>query len=228
MMKQLRYTFVALFAFLVIIFHAQAQFMTDINGRVVQEFSYTDVEGSPYFLDGEWYSGTIRAMKGQVFDGVRLRFDAYKNEVEYTRDNKLYRLGPEVLEFTIPTGSELCQFRRGFPAVGSLSEQTFYRVLHDGVTKLLKYHEKKMREEKAYNSATTTKRFETTERLYILKDGTMTLVRRGDRKGIMALLADKRDLMEYTIKEQQLNLKEEEDITKLLEEYDAYKAGKKG
>jgi hypothetical protein len=56
----------------------------------------------------------------------------------------------------------------------------------------------------------------------------MTLVRRGDRKGIMALLADKRDLMEYTIKEQQLNLKEEEDITKLLEEYDAYKAGKKG
>ena len=205
----------------------QAQFMQDINGRVVTETTYTDVEGSPYLVS-EWNKGIVRSAKDdRVYDGVKMRYDAYKDELEYEQDGKLYRLGPEVAAFSIPTGDALYEFQRGFPAVGSLTENSFYQVLHDGNTKLLKHHKMNMREEKPYNSATVTKRFDPTEQLYVLKGGRMYPVKKNDKKGLLKLLSDEKNLMNYIIKEEQLDFKSEGDMVKLLEEYDAYKAGRK-
>jgi hypothetical protein len=217
-----------LFTVVYMITSVQAQFMQDINGRVVSEITYTDVEGTPYLFE-EWNTGIVRAKENaKVFDGVKMRYDAYKDEVEYEKNGKLYRLGPEIMAFTLPTGDALYEFRSGFPAVGDQTEQSFYRVLSDGNTKILKRYEMKMREEKPYNSATVTKRFNMQEQLYVLKKGTMYPIRTNDRKGIMKLVSDEKNLMNYVIKEEQLNFKTEDDIVKLFEEYDAYKAGRKG
>jgi len=224
----MRKTIISLFGLVCLITSAQAQFMQDINGRVVNEITYTNVEGSPYLFE-EWNTGIVKAVKNEkVFDGLKMRYDAYKDEVEYEKDGKMYRLGPEITAFTLPTGDALYEFRRGFPAVGGQTENSFYRVLSDGNTKLLKRYEMKMREEKPYNSATVTKRFDLDEQLYVLKNGTMYPVKTNDRKGIMKLLSDEKNLMNYVIKEEQLNFRTEDDIVKLLEEYDAYKAGRKG
>ena len=224
----MRKTIISLFAGLCLIASAQAQFMQDINGRVVTEVTYTDVEGSPYLFE-DWNTGIMKAVQNdKVFDGLKMRYDAYKDEVEYEKDGKMYRLGPEITAFTLPTGDALYEFRRGFPAVGSQTENSFYRVLSDGNTKVLKRYAMKMREEKPYNSATVTKRFDLNEQLYVLKNGTMYPVKTNDKKGIMKLVSDEKNLMNYVIKEEQLNFKTEDDIVKLLEEYDAYKAGRKG
>ena len=67
---------------------AQAQFMQDINGRVVTEQTYTDVEGSPYLFE-EFNKGIVTMVKdNQVHDGVPMRYDAYKDELEYEKDGK--------------------------------------------------------------------------------------------------------------------------------------------
>lgn len=205
---------------------AQAQFMYDINGRVVSEMSYTDVEGTPYFTEG-WNTGLVNPVKGNPVDGVKMRYDAYKDELEYEKDGKLYRLGPEIKEFSFMTADEKYIFRNGFPLVDNQIPASFYRVLHDGTTKLLKRYEMKMREERQYNSATTTKRFFMAEELFVLKDGTMTALKKNDKKTLLSLLADEKKLMEFAIKEQELNFKNDLDVVKLLEEYDAYKAGRK-
>lgn len=204
----------------------QAQFMYDINGRVVSEMSYTDVDGTPYFIE-KWHTGLVTPIKGNPVDGIKMRYDAYKDELEYERDGKLYRLGPEIKGFSFLTADDKYVFKNGFPAINNQSTNSFYQVLHDGTTKLLKRHEMKMREEREYNSATTTKRFFLVESLYVLKDGTMTYLKKNDKKGLLNLLSDERKLMEFAIKEQELNFKNELDIVKLLEEYDAYKAGRK-
>lgn len=218
----------SLFGVLSFVTSVQAQFMQDINGRVVNEITYTDVEGSPYLFE-EWNTGIVRAVENEkVFDGLKMRYDVYKDEVEYEKDGKMYRLGSEITAFTLPTGDALYEFRRGFPAVSDQTEKSFYRVLSDGNTKVLKRYEMKMREEKPYNSATVTKRFDLDEQLYVLKNGTMYPVKTNDRKGIMKLVSDEKNLMNYVIKEEQLNFRTEDDIVKLLEEYDAYKAGRKG
>lgn len=206
----------------------QAQFMQDINGRVVTEMTYTDVEGSPYLVE-EFHKGILTMAKGnQVHDGIPMRYDAYKDELEYEKDGKHYLLGTEIISFSIPTGDALYEFQRGFPAVGDLTENSFYHVLHDGNTKLLKHYGKRMREEKAYNSATATKRFDGTEQLFVLKGGRMHPIKKNDKKELLSLLSDEKNLMNYIIKEEQLNFKSEGDMVKLLEEYDAYKAGRKG
>ena len=206
----------------------QAQFMQDINGRVVTEQTYTNVEGSPYMIE-DFNKGILTMAKGnQVYDGIPMRYDAYKDELEYEKDGKHYRLGPEITSFSIPTGDALYEFQRDFPAVGDLTENSFYQVLYDGTTKLLKHYGKRMREEKAYNSATATKRFDGTEQLFVLKGGKMNPIKKNDKKELLSLLSDEKNLMNYIIKEEQLDFKSEKDMVKLLEEYDAYKAGRKG
>ncbi|WP_207503403.1 hypothetical protein [Telluribacter humicola] len=205
---------------------AHAQYMTDVNGRVVSEYKYTDTEGSPYLLDDKWITGTLRTTSDKVVDGVKMKYDIFQDELEYEKEGKLYRLGAnEVVEFAMPTGDALYIFRRGFPAIDDQTESSFYRVLHDGNTKLLKRFESKKREEKQYNSATAVSRFVPNEQLYVYKQGKMHPIKKGDKKALLSLLSDKKNLMEHNIKEQQLNLKSEVDMVKLLEEYDAYKAG---
>jgi hypothetical protein len=205
---------------------AHAQYMSDVNGRIVSEYSYTDTDGSPYLLNDQWITGTIRTANDKVIDGVKMKYDIYKDELEYENEGKLYRLGAkEIVEFVMPTGDALYIFRRGFPAVEDQSTSSFYRVLYDGNTKVLKRFETKMRKEKQYNSATAVNRFVPSETLYVLKDGKMHPIKKGDRKKLLSLLSDKRSLMEYNIKEQQLDLRSELDMVKLIEEYDAYKAG---
>ncbi|HEV7347447.1 hypothetical protein [Telluribacter sp.] len=205
---------------------AHAQYMTDVNGRVVSEYKYTDTDGSPYLLNDQWITGTIRTTNDKVVDGVKMKYDIFKDELEYENEGKLYRVGAkEIVEFVMPTGDALYIFRRGFPAVDDQTEASFYRVLHDGNTKMLKRFETRQREEKQYNSATRVNRFVPSENLYILKQGKMHPIKKGDKKKLISLLSDKRKLMEYNIKEQQLNLKSELDMVKVLEEYDAYKAG---
>ncbi len=217
-----------LFALLGLTAVADAQFMYDINGQPVRENTYVDVEGSPYLFD-EWYKGIVKVAKtGKVYDDVKLRYDAYKDELEYEKEGQLLRLTSEILEFSIPTGDALYEFRRGFPAVGDQNENSFYRVLYDGNTKLLKRYEMRLREDRAYSSATTTKRFDLGEETYILKDGQMNKTKKNDKKGLLKLLADEKNLMNYVIKEEQLDFKTDDDTAKLLEEYDAYKAGRKG
>ena len=224
----MRKTTMSLFGVVCLIASAQAQFMQDINGRVVTEVTYTDVEGSPFLFE-DWNTGIVKAVENdKVFDNLKMRYDAYKDEVEYEKDGKMYRLGPEITAFTLPTGDALYQFRRGFPAVGDQTASSFYRVLSDGNTKVLKRYEMKMRKEKPYNSATATQRFTLDEQLYVLKNGVMHPVKTNDKKGIMKLVSDEKNLMNYIIKEEQLNFRTEDDIVKLLEEYDAYKAGRKG
>lgn len=220
-------TIVHFIGFLWIITSAHAQFMYDINGRVVTEIQYTDVEGTPYLME-DWYTGSVTMAKGgKVYDGLKMRYDAYKDELEYEKDGKLYRLGPEISAFAIPTGKDLYIFQNGFPAVGDQKQNSFYRVLHDGTTKLLKRYEMKMREDRPYNSATTIKKFDLGQEMYVLKDGTMYPMRKNAKKDLLDILSDEKNLMQYVIKEEQLNFKTENDIVKLLEEYDAYKAGRK-
>lgn len=66
----MRKTIISLFAGLCLIVSAQAQFMQDINGRVVTEVTYTDVEGSPYLFE-DWNTGIVKAVQNdKVFDGL--------------------------------------------------------------------------------------------------------------------------------------------------------------
>ena len=195
--------------------HAQGMFIQDINGRPIFENGYTEIEGSPYLKD-EWSRGNVKAKhNGKTYELAKMRYDTYKDELEYEENQKSYRFSSEITEFTTTSGV----FRNKIPAYESLSGRNFYQVLYDGKVKLLKRTVTKIQTEKLYSSATTTKRFVKDEFLYLFKDGAITRLKK-DKKALLEALSDKQADLEAFIKEQKIKFSKEEDFLRVLEKYE--------
>ncbi|MCE6988701.1 hypothetical protein [Dyadobacter sp. CY323] len=220
-MKYLR-RFFLLSPLLIAHFAMSQQDSTGLAGTPYKEAS-ASTDGSHYLFK-EWYSGSVRTSDDKVHDGVKIRYDLAKDEVEYKADSAIYRVSANVTEFNLPTGTDLYTFKSGYPAVGEYSDKTFYRLLYDGNTKLLKKYTKPIKVEKA--SATMT--MDPTAKLYILKDNKMNPVQLSNRNSFMKLMTDEKNKLNYVIREQQLDFAAEDDLIKLMEEYDSYKAGRGG
>lgn len=200
-----------------------AQDSTGLAGTPYQETALAAGQTSPYLFK-EWYSGTVRTSDDKVHDGVQLRYDLVKDEVEYKTGSGLFRISSGVTEFSIPTGTDLYTFKSGYPAVGDQTEKSFYRVLYDGNTKLLKRYAHPIKVEKA----SATRSMDAGAKLFILKDNKLNPVQLSNRNSFLKLLTDEKNKMQYVIREQQLDFAGDDDLARLLEEYDSYKAGRGG
>lgn len=220
-MKYLRRIFLLL---PVLIVHSvMSQDSTGLAGTPYTESTSAAGDGTHYLFK-EWYSGSVRTSDDKVHDGVKIRYDVNKDELEYKADSGLYRVSAGVTEFNLPTGTDLYTFKTGYPSVGEYTDKSFYRLLYDGNTKLLKKYVKPISVEKA--SATTN--LDPSAKLYILKNGKMNPVQLSNRNSFLKLLTDEKNKMQYVIREQQLDFAGDDDLIKLLEEYDSYKAGRGG
>jgi hypothetical protein len=198
------------------------QDLASLNGKPYQE---TSSEGAKaiYLLPNS-YSGSIRMQDDKFYDGVQLRYDIVNDEIEYSKDSALFRVSDGVKEFTIPSGIDLYTFRSGFPAIKGLTGKSFYRVMYDGETKLLKRYASQIKEEKA----NPTVNMEPDAKLYIVKGDKISAVSLKDKNSFLKLLTDEKNKMQYVIKEENLEFDGDDDLVKLLEEYDSYKAGRGG
>lgn len=199
---------------------AQGVFLTDVNGQVLRANKYVDVQGSPY-LDEVWKVGAVTAANNKAYPNLKVRYDVYAGELEYMQNNQPYRLSPAAIkEFRIANENEMV-FRNGFAAVNNNTPTTFYQVLVDGPTKLLKQLKVNIIENKPFNSATTTKEFQKQELYFIAKpDGTLQKIQK-NKKSVLAALPEQKDRVEKLIKEQDLNLNDETNLIALLESYNA-------
>ncbi len=192
-----------------------AQFITDINGRPFVEIKYTDIEGSPY-LNDNWSVGFAKAKhNNKTYELKRVRYDIYKDELEYDVAGSYFRLSDQITEFSCGDGT----FRNGFTNAEPLTIRSFYQILYDGKIKLLKRIAAQIATEKLYGSASETKRFLKEEALFIQKNGILTRIKK-DKKTILEILSDKQPQIEAFIKEQKLKPTREEDIVKIIEKYD--------
>lgn len=206
-----------LFALIVILNSASA-FAQELTGTPV-----TDTTSTQYLLPN-WYSGIIRMNDDKVFDGVYLRYNLAKDQIEVKQDSSIFRIEKGVKEFNIPSGSDLYIFRSGFAPYKTLTTESFYRVIYDGKTQLLKRYQSPIQVEKA----AATRTLEPDAKLYVVKDSKVNEVFLKDQNSFLKLLADEKNKMRYVIKEENLEFDAEDDLMKLLEEYDAYKAGRGG
>lgn len=197
---------------------AQGVFLTDVNGQVIRANKYVDIQGSPY-LNDEWKEGTVTAANNKSYPNLKVRYDVYAGELEYMQNNQPYRLSPEAMkEFRIVDNGEMV-FRNGFAPTNNNTQTTFYQVLVDGPTKLLKQLKINMMENKPFNSATVTKEFQKQEYYFVAKpDGSVQRIQK-NKKSVLAALADQKDRLEKLIKEQNLNLNNENSLITLLEGY---------
>lgn len=202
---------------------ASAQFAENINGVPMREISgYTNVEGSA-FLNDQWAKGMVKMADGRTFKDVLLKYDQVKDEL-YFKDKKgdtLIFVDP-VREFKVEyaSGDDAHEklFRNGYKNIPNSTENSFFEVVSDGTAQLLKRTTKSIAESKEYNSTTVVKRFDENVKYYIIVSEKVIPIKR-DKKSILAALTNKQPQLENFMRTNNINLKNDEDLVKLMAYY---------
>ncbi|TCD00032.1 hypothetical protein EZ449_21080 [Pedobacter frigidisoli] len=196
---------------------AQINTVGSYKNLITVKESRADLQGSPYLLS-DWTAATIKFSPGIEPKTENIKYDLLddvliikgEGDTEYT-----FTDAPK--EFKLSTNNEI--YRNGFSPVDKMTEKTFYNVIYDGKVKYLKKLSKMVIESKGYNSATVEKKVADETNFYIAKAGEKPVKVKGNEKSIIAVLGKNEALSKY-IKENKLDLKSTEGISKLLTYYD--------
>ncbi|WP_345952523.1 hypothetical protein [Mucilaginibacter sp. PAMB04168] len=203
---------------------AHSQVLADVFGNPVKPNSYVEVEGSPYYFKEGWHPAVITLSDKSVIKDVDLKFDIVEDKLYFKAQNgETMSFTKPVREFTFNVGKDVtspAHFKNGYNGIPDFSFDAYFEVLAEGKAQLLKKVFKKVAENKMYGSATITKTFVENVRYYIVTS-TATIQIKNDKKSVLLALPDKKDLLEAYIKENNLNLKKDTDLTKLITYYNS-------
>lgn len=223
-MKQYLYLFISYSVIFGANIHfAKAQYAEDFRTKTVLEKQYVDMKGSPY-LNDDWSAGVVRMVSGTTFKDMSLKFDQVSGDLIFkNKEGKILGFADRVNEFRLTDKDKVSHlFRSGYKAVDANSEKTFYEVLYDGGTVLLKDPKKNIVEHRSYNSSTTVKSIIETPAYYLQVNGQLVKIKK-DKKSILSALGNPAQLDKY-IQDNKLNLKEDADLAKLMLYYDSIKS----
>lgn len=194
----------------------------DADGKAVNTAAVQDVTGSSdYKMD--WADGAITRKSGKQYNNLKLKYDAYDDVVLFqdSNGNPLAPVFADVNGFTLKGMSDNQSdmvFANGFPAVDNQTPASFYVVLSNGKTKLLKHILKTVKETQGFGDGTVTKNFESQQVYYVLKNGSMTKIK-PEEKDVTAALSDKSAQVTAYAKENKLGFKKDEDLGKIFDYY---------
>ncbi len=219
-MRFLRLTLITLvFTGLYNLAHGQ-EFIKDNQGRVMMIQKYTDVQGTP-FLSDNWTKAIVRLKANGNFSNMQVKYDLVEDQLLFrdAKSDQPMEFIDQVLEFKLVAddGSSTV-YKKGFKASDGNTSNNFYQVLYDGGTQLLKRKVKKVIEDRPYNSAVTVKTFNEVETYYIAKANEPLKIKK-DKKQILTALADHAAELEKYFQENKLNVKDDEDLIKLIAYY---------
>ena len=178
----------------------------------------TDFDNTPYIPQSGWQSGYVKAKSGKIFKIDSLRFDAYRNLVEYRFQQQTYTPIFEVSEFGFANGKV---YANGFKPFDGLSEETYFEILYRDKTYLLRYERVGLLDITAYNSASRTKHFDFNDSYYLLQSNGAFI--RSGRLNSSLLTNTKnheKKVKEY-IKNNRLNIRNSESWKLILAYYDS-------
>ncbi len=197
-------------------------FITDVNGRPFEN-KYGDYTGSIYNNDAYTLSDVV-LNDGRKFHHVKTKIDFLSQQMIFmSSEGKVGILGngsvKEIAYYTtLGSTSPDLTFRTGFPKIDLLTPNNFYQVLADGKCVLLKSISKFLTENKNELSGEISRTIETVENIYVFFDGKMTRLKK-DREAVLDILIDKRKELIKFKEENNLDLKKNDDLVKLVMKY---------
>ena len=222
MLKLFYSSIICCFLFATNINFAAAQYTEDFRAKTVLEKTYTDVKGSPYLLDN-WSLGIVKMASGFSYKDMSLKYDQVTGELIFQdKSGKSLGFADPIAEFKIIGNNNAFRiFRSGFKATDNNSDKSFYEVLYDGGTTLLKDPRKNIVEHRAYNSSTAVKSIVETPAYYVVVNGQLIKFKK-DKKALLAALPNS-DKLESYIQDNKLNVKDDTDLAKVVLYYDSIK-----
>jgi len=197
------------------------QLVFDQQDRALLTSDNLREEGTP-LLTVRWLSGLVKFSNGTTYKSDFLKYDLEKDQLYFkdTKSDDLLLFALPVSEFSLQIGKENLLFKSGYAAVDRNKPSSFYQVLVEGGVQLLKHRVKQPFDERAYNSATTTRTYKEDEYFYVAKNNTPVKIKK-DKKQVLAALGNHAAELEAYITEEKLNLKNEEDLMKLIVFYNS-------
>jgi hypothetical protein len=201
------------------------QFMHYIDSKPVMTIDYSEINGSPY-LKPDWQPGNFTLANGfKSKEAIWLKFNMVTDKVTF-KDEKV---GAE-MEFVVPVqeftlslaesdGAITRLFRSGYKDIEGTTPASFFEVISDGKTQLIKKTVKTLLETVVIGAPTKQRTFiEKSTKYYLVVDGKAQMVK-NDKKSILAALADKQAALDTYLKANKINFKSEADLGKLIAYY---------
>lgn len=217
---------------LVVVYSTQAQGIYYGNGQSVKIKGKEDIEGSPYYKD-DWLIGTIKMEAGNTISDMALRFDLYRNDLTYLKNDSIFVVSAPMKEFSVKeirNGNFVTTvFKCGYASNGIMTEKTFYEVLADGNISLLRYLKVNLEKDGSigmgqYSTSEVTKSYirKSTLLVYDANKKVFFEVPKRDREAfLLGIVGKKKSELSRYIDKQRLNLKDEEDFAKLINYYNS-------
>lgn len=183
--------------------------------------AYVNVKGRPY-IPMAFGRGYCLRFDGKK-DTLLARLDTHLQHVEVF-DHKTGRVSLRQGAYrqcqleVIDEG--LLLFRTGFPAIGKLTEGSWYQVLHDGKTKLLKHTAAIIQNECYDYGGIRQPCFKNTE-TYYLQAANKQLVNVDKGEQLWAFFGPRQAEMETLAKQRKLKIKRWDHVSQLLQAFDS-------
>ncbi len=197
-------------------------FRSYVSNQMVLTKDFTDIRGTP-FTTTDWAKGTVTTADNKTYTNLDVKYSDYEDKLYVRSSNDDVKgFDDRVNDFTLSyqkDGKEvLDHYRKGYNNVPGFDSKSFFEVLVDGKTQLLKKSIKKVQEKNEYGSMTSNKSFNTSTRYYIYQSNKANLLKK-DKKSILAILSDKQPQLEEYIKKNNLSLKTDDDLIKIVSYY---------
>ena len=183
--------------------------------------NFSDVSGSPYLFK-DWSDGLVKFTSGRQLKQFKLKFDCVKNQLVLQFQGTSFAAESKVSEFVmIPKfgkNDDSIFFKKGFPAIGRGTTETFYQVLVEGKASLLHLHSKNVIEEQQFGGTSVYRHFEDEERDFIFVNNEMFQVDR-DKQSILTILPDKAPELKNFINENDFRMRSPEDLKRVVKKY---------
>ena len=176
----------------------------------------SEMYGNPY-LFRDWSAGTVKFTSGRIVNQFKLRFDCVRNQLLLQFQGSTFAAESKVQEFVIYTNKkkDSMLFRKGYPAIGNGTDNTYYHVLLDDKVHLLRLVSKNIIEEKELIASGRLRgRLEDVEKFYLLKNGVMVLLPQ-DKEQLLIALPEQANVLSQFIADNDLRFKTPADYIQL-------------
>lgn len=191
------------------------------DGRSDKTIDFSNVSGNPYLFK-DWSEGMVLFSSGRLMKQFRLKFDCAQNRLMLLFNGATFAAESKVKEFFIfqknGKGKDTMIFRKGFPAAGLGTDETYYQVLTTGKAMLLRLFSKTVVEETPLGAASVQRHFEDNEDFYLLRNNQLMLVNK-EKGSLVELLKDHTVELKQFIGESQLKMRSAEDLCRVVRKY---------
>jgi hypothetical protein len=195
-------------------------------GQTSNENEMNSITGNPYLMK-DWCDGVVRFSSGRTMNQFKLKFDCLKNTLLLQFEGNAFAAESKVKEFVMyPKKKDSLLFRRGFPSTNKTTDQTYFQVLLQDKTSLLRLIARNIIEEKQLVSVNgrINRRMEEIEYYYLLRNGEMVLLP-ASRSELPDIFPDKKEPLAQFIATKQLKMQHPEDFVAVVKKYNELVAG---